>query len=170
MLFSMCVDKWALNHYRIQTHQLAFLKMKQNIINLISSSTHLNMFRFSAKCSTKYSLNRQKNMHLKVVIFFILQQYTCTERTILIMVVRHSCKYFVWVPFTLLNKNRPSAPTPGRPSEHPKIYTRFANNIVSSSETACKRTTVPWLLFLYLKCRPLRRRNLQKEMILWQKV
>ena len=36
-------------------------------------------------------------------------------------------------------KNRPGAPTPERPSEHPKIYTRFASNIVSSSETACKR-------------------------------
>ena len=43
-----------------------------------------------------------KNLLLKVVIFFTILYYTCTERTILIMVKRHSYKYFVRVSFAIL--------------------------------------------------------------------
>lgn len=69
----------------------------------------------------------------------------------MIMVERHSCKYFVWVPFTLLNKNRPSVTSTRAAHEYIRRYTKLCKDIVSSSERPCKRTEVPWLLFLYPK-------------------
>lgn len=57
----------------------------------------------------------------------------------MIMVERHSCKYFVWVSFTLLNKNRPSVTSTRAAHEYIRRYTKLCKDIVSSSEQPCKR-------------------------------